>query len=272
MTVEVLARTLPAGLAPVVEALELDQPHLVTTAVLDRIRKEAGLATPSNVLAARLRERGWLLPTDRRGVYEFAPAAHAGAISRGDATLPLQAVLTARPDFLAALTFQSAAWALSLADRNPTRLEIAAGDARTGRLISRTLSAKARVSRFAPALPTLLRRGVPVLQPDSLIVHMAAAPRDVRNWESALEWLPEVAAECTAEAVSVELAARPSAIHARLGYLLSGLRPDICAAVGRPRGGTVYFGPREPVQRFDAQRHVADSILPFDPRELAAVP
>src|SRR5690242_11112329 len=91
-------RTLPSGLASIVEALELDQVGLVTTQMLEDLRRRAGLATPARVIASRLRERGWLLPTRRRGVYEFAPGSHAGAVSRGDYTLQLQAVLAASPD------------------------------------------------------------------------------------------------------------------------------------------------------------------------------
>ena len=43
--------------------------------------RAVGVRTATRTVATRLRERGWLLPTGQRGVWEFAPAAVAGAYS-----------------------------------------------------------------------------------------------------------------------------------------------------------------------------------------------
>lgn len=264
-------RTLPRGLAPLVEELELDQAHLVRTQDLERLRIRAGLSTPANVLAARLRERGWLLATPRRGVYEFAPGAHAGALSRGDVTLALQSFLRARPELQAGLTMQSAAWALDVADRAPTRLEIAVNSRAVARSLIPALGRRARILVFAPQLPWETRRSVPVLSADSVLVHMAAHPIAVRSWASALEWLPDLAALAATERLETELAGRPAAAAARLSYLLSGMRPDVAERIAPAPRGKVYFGPRGPLLRHDAHRQVADTVLPFDPRSLSAV-
>ena len=261
------SRTLPRSLAPLVEALELDQARLLTTDDLDQLRQRAGITTPAKVLAARLRDHGWLLPTDRRGVYEFAPGAHAGALPRGDLTTPLQAVLRARPDLVAGLTLQSAAWALDAADRAPTRLEIAAADRASADSIATILGVQVRVMVFRPQLPMPSRRGVPVLAADSVIVHMAARPRDVRSWSSALEWLPELASDLNIDQIQRELHHRPAAVTARLGYLLSGLRPDIADQLP-PTTSKVYFGGRGRLLRHDATWLIADTVLPVDPRHL----
>lgn len=265
------ARTLPRGLAPIVEALELDQVTLVTIDLIDEIRLRAGLATPASVLATRLRARGWLLATSQRGVYEFAPGSHAGPVSRGSLTLPLQAALRAHPRADVGLTFQSAAWALGLADRAPSRLEVAAPNAKTASRLSRVLGDGARVLVFTPHLPWEIRHGVPVLSAESLLVHMAAQPRHVRSWASAVEWLPDVAADASPARIVIEMAERPSSVATRLSYLLSGLRPDIAAVVAPPIRGKVYFGPRGRLLRHDATRQIADTLLPFDPRTLPAV-
>lgn len=274
-----VARTLPRGLASIVEALEMDQAHLVTARTLDELRRQAGISTPAKVLAARLRQRGWLLPTPRRGVYEFAPGSSAGPLSRGDVTLPLQAALYARPKLTAGLTLQSAAWALGAADRAPTRLEIAAPDVQAVRSLTRTLGAAARVVRFAPRLPWERHRGVAVLSADSVLVHAAARPSDVRSWESALEWLTDLAADAQSDRIATELTGRPRSVAARLAYLLSGMRPDLAAALDedlsrRTAKGSrqkVYFGPRGTLRRHDSRRQVADTVLPFDPRRLPEV-
>lgn len=264
-------RTLPAGLATIVEALELDQVRLVTTHTLEDLRRRSGIATPARIIASRLRERGWLLATARRGVYEFAPGAHAGAVSRGDQTLALQAVLVASPDWSLGLTMQSAAWALGLADRAPSRLEVAVPDREVARGVAGILGDEARVLTFAPLLPMEHRRGVPVMSADSVVVHMATHPAAVRSWQSALEWLPDLAAEVTADRVEEELTDRPRAVAVRAAYLLSGLRPDISAQVAPAPAGKVWFGPRDPLIRHDSKLLVADTVLPFDPRTLPPV-
>jgi hypothetical protein len=126
------------------------------------------------------------------------------------------------------------------------------------------------VSIFKPHLPTRTAKGVPVLQSASVLVHMAATPSRVRSWSSALEWLPDLAAECAPAAVLAEVRGRPATVLARTGYLLQGLRPDIARQLA-PAGTKTWFGPRKPLLRHDNRWQIADTILPFDPRTLAAV-
>lgn len=249
----------------------MEQAVLVTTDDLESIRLRAGIATPTKVVAARLRERGWLLQTSLRGLYEFAPGAHAGALSSGQLTLPLQAVLRAPPGLTAGLALQSVAWAMSLADRAPSRLEVATPDQTATASLTRLLREGARVLTFDPQLPWKHLRGVPTMAVESVLVHMAARPRDVRSWSSALEWLPDLAAELDLDRVQVELAARPAAVSTRAAYLLSGLRPDLAARVAAPGHGAVRFGPRDTSKRYDRQLRVTDTLLPFDPHTLASV-
>lgn len=151
-------RSIPPSLAPVIARLELEAADLVTTAKLDEIVKASGVGTATRTVASRLRERGWLLATGQRGVWEFAPGAVAGAVSRGGHTRLLRSVL-ARTDVVCGLTFQAAAWAHDLADRAPARLEVAAGSAPEARKLPDGLD----VSIFAPALGYVTLKGVPVL-------------------------------------------------------------------------------------------------------------
>ena len=260
-----MTRTIPSSLAPVLEQLELYQADLVTTARLDELVRTAGIRTATRTVATRLRERGWLLPTGQRGVWEFAPAAVAGAYSRGGHTRLLRSVLV-RSDIACGLTFQAAAWALDLADRAPSRIEVAAASARDARRLPQALD----VSVFAPKLKYLAAKGVPVLHPTSLLVHMAASPGRVRSWSSALEWFPDVTAEVAVKDVLAELDGRPATVSARLGYLLQGLRPDIADQLTVPSTKT-WFGPRRKVVRHDSAWQIADTLLPFDPRGLEAV-
>ena len=77
------------------------------------------------------------------------------------------------------------------------RVEVAAADDRAAAQLPGALD----VSVFMPRLPYGAAKGVPVLRPASVLTHMAASPTRVRSWVSAVEWLPEVAAEATADDV-----------------------------------------------------------------------
>lgn len=260
-----LTRSIPPSLAPILTQLELEGADLVTFSQLDALVRAVGIRTATRNVADRLRQRGWLLPTGQRGVWEFAPAAVAGPYSRGGHTRLLRAVL-ARTDVACGLTFQAAAWAHGLADRAPTSVEVAAATAHDARRLPSELD----VSVFPPRLSYATAKGVPVLQPASILAHMATSPARVRSWRSALEWLPDVAAEASPADVLAELQARPATVAARLGYMLQGLRPDIAGQITGPSTKT-WFGPRRALVRHDSQWQVADTLLPFDPRSLEAV-
>lgn len=253
-------------MAGILEQLELEQPTLVTSDYLTGVVEQQGLRTPAKVVAARLRERGWLLPTGRRGVWEFAPASFAGAYSRNDPVTPLRAFLAQNPQARCALTFQAAAWAHGIADRAPVRLEVAAA---TSELVRRLPAALAGTV-FAPRLSFQALHDVPVLAPESVIVHMAARPTAVRSWTSAVEWLPDIAQTLGAEPLLAELDGRASSVRSRTGYLLQGLRPDLAGAIRDlgPLRGKAWFGPRRKLRRHDAAWQIADTLLPFDPRTL----
>jgi hypothetical protein len=260
-----LTRSIPPSLAGVLEELELEDVRFVTMGHLEALLAQAGVRTAARTVADRLRKRGWLLPTGKPGVWEFAPAALAGPHSRSGPTRSLQAAL-ARHRVDCGLTFQAAAWALGLADRVPSRLEVAAATRHDAALLPSGLD----VSVFEPRLTTRVAKGVPVLGPASVLVHMSASPARVRSWASALEWLADLAAECSVDDVVAELRGRPATVQARTGYLVQSLRPDIADRLD-PAGTKSWFGPRRPLLRHDNHWQIADTLLPFDPRTLTAV-
>ena len=264
-----MIRSVSPAEAAVLERLELERPSLVTTVGLAAMLDDIGIGTPTRVFAARLRAKGWLLPTGQRGVWEFAPADLAGPYSSGDPLLPLRSFLAARPNAVCGLTFQAAAWAHGMADRVPTRPEVAAADPLTARKLPDSLD----VSSFTPVLAYREARDVPTLPADSVIVHMCHKPAAVRSWANAAEWLPDLAAETSPSDVLTELAARPRTTTARTGYLLQALRPDVVAAIADtwPTTGRTWFGRRGRPTRHDEHWQVADTLLPFDPRALKAV-
>ena len=62
-----MTRYIPQWLSPVVEALELDRPELVTMAELTSIAEQSGVEAQGYAIADRLRKLGWLLETPQRG-------------------------------------------------------------------------------------------------------------------------------------------------------------------------------------------------------------
>lgn len=261
-----MARTIPKGLSEVLEELELERPQLVTSSQLAELCERAGVRTPAKVVASRLRDRGWLLATPQRGVWEFAPAELAGAYTSADPLLSLKAHSAAHPDEQFALSSQTAAWALGLADRAPAVLD--AVFEHTPASIPEGIHA----TTYRPNVPTVVAKGVAALAPASIVVHMAQRPSAVRSWQGVAEWLPDVAYELDPATVLKELEGRPRAVAARTGYLLQGMRPDVADTVMEkiPPRSKVRFGSGL-ARRNDEKWQVSDSALPFDPREMERV-
>lgn len=293
------ARVVSRGLAGVLAELELAQPTVVSLSEVAVLATRAGLKTPPAVVADRLRRRGWLLPTGQRGMYEFAPGAHAGPYGHGDPFLTFRAARTSR-EFDASIALQSALWVHGLSDRAPNKHELAAApDAAVPESVMREM----RVVRFRALLEPKFVNGLPVHHAASVLVHLAAKPAAVRNWSVFAESLAELVALATStdevsesaerngtrrlaehpdrrrggadaelERLRVELVGRSRATTVRLAYLLSGVAPEVANRLQpRPAAGVVYFGPRRPSRRFSARFNVADALLPFDPMELRSL-
>lgn len=265
------SRALSRTLAQIVQRLQLEDAHLITLAQLQSLCDDLGVRSAGKVVAARLKSNGWLLATGQPGVYEFCPMERGGAISRGDVTLPLQSLLAKRHELRAAVTFQSAAWMHNFADRLPTRLEVATPKSVSRVSVAKEIESELRLSSFTPRLGPQQLRGVPVLAPESILVHMAQSPRDVRSWASAFEWLPELTEAVSLELIKEELEGRHSAIAVRLGYLVQRLRPDIASECSAYIHGRVDFGKRGEKYRFDSTWHIRDSVLPKHPSSFVSL-
>lgn len=257
-----MTRTLSPSLGAVVETLELEQPQVVTMADVRQLVDRHHLRTDPKLVALRLRRSGWLLDTGVRGVWEFAPGAHAGPIGHADPLGAVKAIAARFPDLPAQVALSTAAWANGYADRVPAMPEIAVPPRED---IPRTVSGLVRVTRFETHLDPVRKRGTLVHRPESVLVHMAHRPADVRSWSSAAEWLPNLAADADPELVHTELITRPKATRARFGYLLQGLRPDLVKGMRTSASTKTWFGPRGPLRRHSQQWQIADTILPFDP-------
>jgi hypothetical protein len=260
-----MTRSIPPALAGIVAMLELERPLTVTPARMQELIARAGATTPARVAIQRLAERGWLLPTGVRGVWEFAPAERAGPITEGGALLTVRAVLDANPDQQIALALGSALWLHDLGDRAPEIPEVAIP---RGVRATSTLATRCRVVHHDVRLPPQIVQGVPVHRPATVLVHLAHRPSDVRSWVGILERLRDLARIADPAEVATELKGRPHSTQVRLAYLLEGV-PEGERYSGVHPSGKVWFGPRGRLRRHNARWNVADTVLPFAPKELA---
>lgn len=255
------ARTVPPTLAPIVEALELDQPRLVTRSDIERLRAETGTESTTDYLVEQLLKNGWLLPLTVRGTWEFAPAARAGAFSSGDRFIELRATLNRRPDLPVAVAAESAAWLLGFSGRVPS---IDAISAPKGLTVPPALR-EFRLVRRPPRLAPVDRDGLPCWSASSLLAIMADRPASYRDWPNVSDWLAEAAFDLTLAPLTEELADRPRSSWARLAYLTArGGRDDLADALldQAPAGQGPYFiGARDGTGHHVARFDVIDSAL-----------
>jgi len=264
-----MTRSISPSMAIILEKLELERPVILTSEALTQLLHEVGIKTPARIVAARLRERGWLLPTSKRGAWEFIPASSAGAFTSNDPLLPIKSFLSKNNSLSFGLTFQTAAWMYGMADRVPARLEVASVNSHKNHLFPKEVI----VSIFNPRLRCNEIKNVPVLAPESVIIHMAAKPRAVSSWQSTLEWLPDLVYTLDPELLLEEIFNRTNAVIARTGYLIQGMRPDIASLLyskHKPNCKT-WFGARKQLLRHDNKWLIADTTLPFDPRKVEPV-
>lgn len=254
-------RKVTPAVAPILERFELDQPRVVTRADVDAARAGSTSSTTTDQAIRELTASGWLLRLRTRGVWEFAPAARAGAYSSGDPHIELRAALAKKPGLEAALAAESAAWAWGLSARPPTHHALAVPEGfRTPPALE-----SYRIVRFEPALPPEERDGLPVLSVTSLVASMAIRPSSYRDWPNVTEWLPEAVPRIDAAGLAAELRCEARAAWMRASYLL-WLGGDEAAAgelaSEAPAGsGPFYFGPRTRPGRHVGRFQLVDSLL-----------
>lgn len=253
------ARSSTPSLSRLLELLELEQPRVVSRENLDHWAREAGIHWPTNVVLQRLRERGWLLDLKTRGVWEFAPAARAGAYGAGDPFIELRATLARRPKAPFAVAAESAAYSMGYASRRPAREVVSAP---AGVTVPPALRGY-RIVRWTPRAPLVERDGLPVWSPSTLIAFMATRPSLYRDWPNTGEWLGMAIAAAEADLLSDELQGRSRAAWARAAYLVDlGGRGDLATTLlnAAPRSeGPYYLGPRDGTGRHAKGFDVIDS-------------
>jgi hypothetical protein len=252
-------RTVPQGLAPLLQLLELEQPRVVTAAQLRAWSSEVGLGWPFDVVVRRLRERGWLLDLATRGVWEFAPAARAGSYGSGDPLVELRATVARDASTPYAVGAESAAYLLGLAGRRPAREVVGAPSGLRPPKAFKVF----RVVSWTPRAALTLRDSLPTWSATTLLAFMGTRPSGYRDWPNAGEWLAQAAANVTIDDLEGELSGRPRSAWARTAYLLDRGGVPISARelfAAAPRGGGPYYlGARRRAGRYAKAFDVIDS-------------
>jgi hypothetical protein len=252
-------RDITATLAPLLQTLELEQPEVVATPQLRAWARDAGVTWPVDVVVRRLRESGWLLDLKTRGVWEFAPAARAGALDAGDPLIELRATLKRDPDASFAVAAESAAYLLGYSSRRPAREVIGTPP---GIRVPTALRGY-RIARWAASTPTTERSGLPVWATATLLASMSAMPATYADWPNVGEWLPTAARDVSVDDLMTELRGRPRSAWVRAAYLLDrGGREDAADTLLQtsPVGtGPYYLGDRGRSALYDSKYDVVDS-------------
>lgn len=254
-------RSLPSSLVPIVAALELRQPKVVTSGLLAEIARESVSNLAPSGIAERLVRRGWLLPLRVRDAWEFVPGAHAGRFGWGDPWIELRAVLAHDPDAPVAVAFESAIWELGYTTHQPTKPVLAH---RHGWQAPPGVSARSVTYewRLHPAKV----KDLPVWLAATAVVAPADRPVAQGDWHNADDRLPETFRATTLDDVLTEVEGHGKASVARLGYLAEwSHRFDIADALDELLAGSrpvVYLGPRETKGRWANRWHLYDSLLP----------
>ncbi len=256
------ARSIPSRLAPLVEALELDQPRVVTRSLLGRVARDQGLDLDDDGAASELRRRGWLLPLRTRGAWEFAPGSRAGRFGAGDRHIELRAALALDSSFPGALAMESAAIALGFAGRIPDREVLSLPP---GKRLPKALDDWRVVRLPIEARDLTLIGELPVWRVETLLVGMAKRPDEFKDWPNVEEWLGEAVGRAELDTIGRQLKGSPRSVWRRTGYLLAiggraeeGLALQLDEPVGH---GPSYLGPRRRKGRYDKRFDIVDSVL-----------
>lgn len=263
----VMTRAIPASLAGIVEALELDAPLVVTSREMLDLVNRLQVKTPANVVVQRLAREGWLLPSGVKGVWEFAPGAHGGRIGNRDPFLVLRAQRAATPELDARVALESALWLHGFIDRAPSRHIVSVPELTRPPI---GLQRAYKTTRFNPVEPAVKVKKLPVCAPATALVHLANAPTAVGNWGLVLDGLGALVEAADSAAVLAEARDRPNATRARLGYLVEPFDRRLADELDVADFGTVWFGPRQPVRRRNARWHVVDTVMPRFPGDSAS--
>jgi hypothetical protein len=243
----------------VVEALELDQPLIVTLPMIQGIA-EVGEDTARR-LAYRLQDLGWLAKLRTRGAWEFIPGARAGRYSSGDRFIEFRAQLAVNPGWPGVLAMESAAVVLGLAQRLPSREVIALP---AGEPSPKAMSLWRVTNVVVPDVGLAMIDELPSWNINGLIAGIAIRPGGYHDVPGLAQWLLGVGNRLDAETIESCLAGAPQSVWQRASYLVGlagNQKLSVALASVRPPAHTVWFGATRTGGHYDPVSRVLDADL-----------
>lgn len=229
-------------------------------------------------LVREMNDTGWLVPTDTRGMWEFAPGSRAGSFKSSDIFMPLRAALTKRSDLQVAVTMESAAFIHKLSEHSPRKGVIAVpkGTSRKG-----SLARFRHVNVQLPDSATVIVDGIPVHTIAGLLVAMAIRPTSYRDWPNVRKWLPiacnKIITAANEESGSLEgeggllrvLQDQSTTVIARVAYFFrvsqhNAIAQKILTTIPQPYEGPIYLGSRDSLKMYatyDSITKVYDNLI-----------
>lgn len=252
--------------------------NVIGASVLQTIRKES---RKLDDMIRLMNDSGWLLPTQTRGWWEFAPGVRGGAYTSGNPYMALIAALAKKPDLELAVTMESAAFVHRLSEHRPRKDVIAVpkGVSRQG-----SLGSYRQVELQLPKFASIQMDEIPVHSIAGLLAAMAIRPLAFRDWPNVKKWLPK-ACELVIRAASNEhgsfegegslleiLESRSIAARARVAYFFKvagqvDAAEEIIRQLPDDFIGPVYLGSREAPSahaKYDSLTRVYDRLI--DPK------
>jgi hypothetical protein len=259
-----MPKALPRRLVGMVEAMELDQPRVVTLPELTRIALETGASADEGgavKLVYRLRDLGWLGTVRTQGAWEFNPGSRAGPFGSGDPFIELRAHLAVNPAWTGCLAMESAATVVGLAQRLPSREVLALTP---GQRLPRAMSDWRTVSVDLPDAGRAAQDGLPLWNVEGLVAGIAIRPSGYRDLAGLAQWLPGAGYRLRKDELLECLVGRPDAVWQRAAYLLRVAGAHAIAEAvleSRPPRHPVWFGATRTGGHCDPVAKVTDADL-----------
>lgn len=213
-------KSLPTRLVGIVEAMEFEQPRVVTLAMLTQMAKESGVAQDeagTAKLAYWLQGLGWLGSVRTKNAWEFIPGSRAGAIGSGDRFIEFRAHLAVHPEWPGVLAMESAASVLGLAQRLAAHEVVGLPP---GSVLPKALSEWRMVTVATPAEGLDRRDYLPTWNLEGLIAGIALRPSGYLDLPGLAQWLPDIGAGLREQNLLACLTNAPASAWQRAAYLV----------------------------------------------------
>jgi hypothetical protein len=248
----------------IVEALEFEQPRVVSLPMLIQLAVDTGAAeneTEAVKSVYWLQELGWLGSVRTKGAWEFIPGSRAGVVGSGDRFLEFRAHLAVCPGWPGVLAMESAATVLGLAQHLPIREVVALPP---DVALPKSLADWRRVSAVMPVQGFDRHDYLPTWNLEGLVAGIALRPSGYQDLPSLAQWLPDVGAKLRKDALLACLTSGSESVWQRAAYLarIAGAEEVAVAIMSEhPPRYPIWFGATRSGGVYDAVSKVSDADL-----------